>query len=1100
MAGFLEDIKYEVESLSSATPEIDYLYANIFQKVTMTATVRYETYVNAETDEGFSFDDPQDPDDSWVRDEEGLNRFEEFSVGDTIIIQNANTLANDGEYLVMEKPDDNRMRMWDTSGAGAYATFTQDLSDETVEFRLQQDPEGLVYDYGLIRNNEATNYFSKVDGSIMRFVSEDATSAPLVGAAMIPLGKKDWQFGYDGGASFTNQTETDERNNEIYVFQIVHTFYVHPFYLPPQITELQNNVAPTYFRSLNALTNVWRLEARREAKDPNVFQEFVYDGVNSKDGNSGWFDEEGNGGNPEYEVTNLSYNNTINTLDLAGTTNVTFDIEKLVVGANDPEYVCVNFIVLPEQESDIANNNLLMRENYCWDRALQEQGAAAIDGEAKAADATYTVIEDLTVTVSAGVASVDFDVNFGSAVLNKFDGLTNKQFLIAAYVVDNFATPELNNYVTLLVDVNTATTEIGTGTATVTTDFLFADQTDNSFVNPNDDVIKVEDEVVADTLVLLDQGTLSDAQLEGLTAQIVATDGTDEAVLFERTYDSSADPLSGAVRTFRQATPSGFISASTELLSELIFYRSTADDTGTQYGYRIQFPFLMRWEYWEQLILSNIPGAFIDYTEPNNGVNQDWIRLAGLSGFDLVYRVIAEVSASGVTSALSTDVTLDPKDYDHNANWGSNSIVISDTTGSLSVGGQPYMKRVGDTTVTAIFVYSGGGSPTAADVYAVMRIIPKENGTWTANESLSSEFNREARSNVLKSTLTTGLLDIQESGGTFTVSAKIDASNIDPAITEYTISCSIAEKNTSGTPDRGNVIVQDCFVQDVIDFDPPVTPKDENPLRKCCFEHCVLASTTDADDLKNDYSLFLEIIPQQYTCSMDLEKLVDGTWTKQADLNTNAYGTYYTQGFESRDNNEYIAYVLEWRDVLSAFDAGKYRVKFDFGGGDALYSDSYCLDEFTTARADGSTRITYTLDSRIGDADQTKVRDFSGLNLTGQLRICQSYFGFASGSYEEEVVRWTNGFENIVSLNLKNQYTLEMQASDTAIRDFLKYTVFFADEMTITDYNSKNADDYVELPVRITGEFAPNYEGSRPYPSIIITLAQAYDNNRKLYS
>ena len=105
----------------------------------------------------------------------------------------------------------------------------------------------------------------------------------------------------------------------------------------------------------------FRFRAYRELQDPNVYQELEYD---LKEGNTGWFDEEYNGGDAEYESTNLTYSNSQG-LTRDDTITVNLDIENTADNINgNAQYVCVNFIMLPEDDNDYVNQNEFMYKNY----------------------------------------------------------------------------------------------------------------------------------------------------------------------------------------------------------------------------------------------------------------------------------------------------------------------------------------------------------------------------------------------------------------------------------------------------------------------------------------------------------------------------------------------------------------------------------------------------------------------------------------------------------------------------------------------------------------------------------------------------------------
>ena len=224
----------------------------------------------------------------------------------------------------------------------------------------------------------------------MRYEYGTAAAIPASQTAMEAIGRKSWQL---GSATVANITQPADRDLYRYRFRIEQEFYIHPFYKHTQLLSLLSNQPPNYFDLANCLKHTFRFRGYRTLQDPNVYQEGIFD---DKEGNTGWFDEEYNGGNRDWNVTNLSYNNSIETIDRISATNITFDIEN--IGLNDVDFATLNFIMLPETASDYQNINTLMQENYCFDRAAQTAGGGAVNGEQFATG--FQVITDFTVTTN----------------------------------------------------------------------------------------------------------------------------------------------------------------------------------------------------------------------------------------------------------------------------------------------------------------------------------------------------------------------------------------------------------------------------------------------------------------------------------------------------------------------------------------------------------------------------------------------------------------------------------------------------------------------------------------------------------------------------
>lgn len=1107
MPGYLDNIEIVEENV---TGNIDYLKGNVFQKIEATIDVRFETYIQLITDEGMIFDDPRRRANfssinnrNWIRDNTITGRFEGFAVGDEIEIANATTGANDGTYLIAEKPNDSEVRLTDT--LGSFVTLTQNLNEETATIYLSETPLGFVFDYGLIENQEGTNFNSKVDGSLMRYeldAGAGATNLPSAATAMSAVGKKDWQLSLGSeGVTVERTSSSSDEDNGLYTFQIVHTFFIHPFYLPNQVLDIYNitnntirspKQPPIYFAYQDCLKYVFRARAHRTLQDPNVFQELL---VDDKDGNTGWFDEEYNGGTAEYVKSRIEYSSTTGAVDRDTTVSITCDVD--CSGASgQPEYCCVNFILLPEEDDDIRFRNQFLYQNYIWDRAEQQAAAIAVNGENNGTG--YQVIQNVELTQStpsANEAQVTFDVNFGSDAQAAIDALSNKNYLIAIYFVANAQTAQRANYTTVLFDVNQVQVEIPAATVTTVNEILFHDQNNNTTVSNNHE-IKVEDEIVIDSLIQLDRSSL-DAQIDSIACQIIATDGTDVVVLEEQVFDLSQATIIGDVRFINQTLTAPFNVSSSEIRKEYKCYRSTSQDSGSSYAYRTQFPFLFRWEYWEQLISTVQPGDFLDTSQDFNGFNQDWIRLGALSGWDIKFRTSTDVVVGASTSTIVTDETLTEKDYLSNTSeWDDLEWTSYDGATQISYLSNAYIMTNKRTKLEFSVEYQGVDPIDQTDVYMVFRLYPKEAGTNIANDSFSSVWDREGLGVWTSndgSTAGSGLITITENAGVFTGTAYIDHTKLPAGVTDFTLSASINRNTATSRPDWGDVFTQDLKALKVIDFNPPSISTADNPFKVCCYPLKVFGDLSDTDTYKNDFNGFLKAFPIQYSVTMKLEKYNESTATWAS------VGTLSNQVSRTKNNLTYYGHKVEWRDYLSSDGEGKYRFKWETSSG-SLYSNEYCLYEYSQRLVDQTVRIEYTWNSVIGDENQTEIRDFAGMEWPNQIRLCDSVFYGRRGTFEKEQVRLQSGEEKTVKKSFRETYTLEVRRASMEMHKELMYGVLMADEILVCDYNSENADSFVDVSIEINSGYEPNYQGARPYPSVEFELIDKFDNRRKLYS
>ncbi len=666
---FLEEVEFVPEDVTAST-FTDYLKGNIFQKINLRIQFRSEHWIEVDV-LNILFADPAFKTDDWISCPTNLNAFNGFNVDDELRI--AGTASNNATFIISEKLNNQQMRL--TDNLGAPVTLTNVL-ETAGRINLVQDPDGITVDFSLIENQEAVNFDSKVTQDLMRFQIQVETGSflPIVTTPMLPVGLKDWQL---GAASLKNLTSGSERDGNLYQFEFTQELYIHPFFLPNQLLDLQNEfpIAPKYFRKEKCLRYVARIRAYREIQDPNVFQEGIIDEQN---GQTGWFGEDFNGGTSFYNFDSLVYDNNVNAIDPRQTTTITFNINLDPSLLNDfPTWVTLNFIVLPEDDNDYKNRDQLQQENFVWDSARNDVGSAAVNGVQNGGG--YQVIQNMTVTNTAtNTVEVEARINFGADALAKINTLANGGYMIAAYT--NFGTTETADrchFTTLLIDLSEMETEVTYDIVEVTTEFIRHDK-DNTTDALTTNTFKVEDEIVAESLILIDHTPTSGypgSQIDSFSSQIVAKkSGEDDVILLNQDFSLIGQPLVGGLRELNTSPTTGFNVNPSEVRYNFRAFRSRSDDSGTEFAYRVQYPFLYRWENWEQLLLALPPNDWFDAAEDHNGYNNDWLRIAALSGWSISHRLETKVDFQGTTRTINHDELLTTQDYLAGTNWSTEEV------------------------------------------------------------------------------------------------------------------------------------------------------------------------------------------------------------------------------------------------------------------------------------------------------------------------------------------------------------------------------------------------------------------------------------------
>ena len=147
---------------------------------------------------------------------------------------------------------------------------------------------------------------------------------------------------------------------------------------------------------------------------------------------------------------------------------------------------------------------------------------------------------------------------------------------------------------------------------------------------------------------------------------------TDDAfTLQDVTFDLTQIPIQNGIKPIDVTAQINTSLPTTSIKRNAILTRETSLDNSTQYGLRLHFPFLVRWEYWLQQ--ANASGDFF----PNQ--NKDWMNYENVGNWDVRIKVTS--IQNGL--AFVNDASFTIQDYDHNANIVSNIDLVRESTGQV---------------------------------------------------------------------------------------------------------------------------------------------------------------------------------------------------------------------------------------------------------------------------------------------------------------------------------------------------------------------------------------------------------------------------------
>lgn len=300
--------------------------------------------------------------------------------------------------------------------------------------------------------------------------------------------------------------------------------------------------------------------------------------------------------------------------------------------------------------------------------------------------------------------------------------------------------------------------------------------------------------------------------------------------------------------------------------------------------------------------------------------------------------------------------------------------------------------------------------------------------------------------------------------------------------------------------------IYECFY--LIKDDPTgTTPSLSLPtssINDCCnvYQLKVLADTSTTDFLKNDENGFIWAYNALVTSAIvNLEKFTNGVYVTVATLSNDTYGTNYTFGFKESDGNKYIGYQLKWREVLILHGEGNYRLRVEKTILATTYNDYtnvYCLKQYSPNIANGTIRLEWFTNGIMGISNNdSNTFDYLDLNWKNSLRINGS-FGFPKSNYTKDFVQYNGGDRHWVEDEQEVEYRLSIHHAPSFIHDIMRTEVLQSDELLITDYNNKNAENLIRKKVFLSSEYAPQWHiMQNKLANVEVTMKQAYNNLRK---
>jgi len=280
----------------------------------------------------------------------------------------------------------------------------------------------------------------------------------------------------------------------------------------------------------------------------------------------------------------------------------------------------------------------------------------------------------------------------------------------------------------------------------------------------------------------------------------------------------------------------------------------------------------------------------------------------------------------------------------------------------------------------------------------------------------------------------------------------------------------------------------------------------KSSVEDCCFELMVLAKTSGGTEFENDKSSWLWWASNGINAvDLVLQKLVSDTWTDQATLTDNTYGTNQAYGDVINDRNESLfGYILDWQLVLVAFGTGSYRLKTEettiLAETVNRYSFDWCLSEYTDHRANETIRIDWTNAGIIGDFNNdSNTLDFDSLQWFNQIRLEDSLAGKQASNYSSEYTQYANGKRVWTSKTKVDEYTINIGRVPEYVHIYVQDRLLMSDSITLTNYNSDAAISFQNKELRVpdTLDYSPAWVDGSKLADVELKFNSLYENHEQ---
>ncbi len=524
-------------------------------------------------------------------------------------------ISNDGktlDFTVLSGSQSTTGTSLDSVGIWADPAITANLFDSCV------------YSFGLIGNDETTDFESKVSLNIQEYFARNIVSGVN---NLQPKGNfKDWQT----GNATVEQLVSSKKNVASYTFG--HEFTLNPFYLEGELSNLQNKQVTDLYKGQNTLNHVFQLDFRHGLNDTVTN---IVGNSNEINGSVGWFEENFNGLNSDYQVTAVNYVGSTE-IDINGNTEINISIDKLSGNITSGQQISVYFSYLPQNESEYQDKQTTLTENFILDNIVCSVDGGLVSGS--------DVFSNVNAISNSGSVIINTNLSFSPNQIALLQN--NSNYLISVQVQDNTLNSGSSDRVHLIADVSGATYDTTPATTGLLTwnKFNLLTHSEDLGVDTGNTSIEAwnEDGILLDAQFSLDlnkEAFLNDLQLD-LIAYNPSLDTS--FILDSVQLDITNQVVSNGIQQININQNRGYLLNSGNQF-DFVNVNFDSESAGIA-TYNIAFGQKIKWQDWIQNL--DVDTIFYNNSESNDNLNFKSSNYSNINGYQI--RIEAKANISGL--------------------------------------------------------------------------------------------------------------------------------------------------------------------------------------------------------------------------------------------------------------------------------------------------------------------------------------------------------------------------------------------------------------------------------------------------------------------